>query len=79
MASGERNQKAISQLARNSNLHFGSTNNYSELVPNTQQIDNDGVAAAGPHPLHAQSNDMANKHIRYASNGLGQEGEILAL
>ena len=32
---------------------------------------NDGGAAAGPHPLHAQSNDMANKHIRYASNGLG--------
>ena len=28
---GERKAKAISQLARNSNLHFGSTNNYSEL------------------------------------------------
>ena len=80
---GERKSKAISQLARNSNLHFGSQNNYSELVPNTAQNSgpqiNEGSTQVAPHHSHAPGNDITNKQIRYQSNGLTSDGELLSI
>ena len=66
-STGERKAKAISQLARNSNLHFGSTNNYSELVAHS--------ANDQQHVL----NGPVDRQIRYQSNGIPSDGELLAM
>ena len=66
-STGERKAKAISQLARNSNLHFGSTNNYSELV--SQSANDQQHVLNGP----------VDRQIRYQSNGIPSDGELLAM